>query len=136
MHNNEVMNVIYEELGIIESSNEEVEYLNEGKLKQIFMGLSIRPHQNIDVTLKKHEYPGYLNYIKKCKDIDDLKYLRRDISQGINTINTIMSKIEKGTDTKFSKKGITVKDCKATIKWFEDVARKTINDRIKELKNK
>lgn len=98
------------------------------------MGFKIHPHQNLDVTLKKHEYPGYINFIKKVKDKKGLDYLARDINTGINTIKKIIEKMENGKDTKYSSKGITVKDCQLTIDWFQNVAKKAVSDRKKELK--
>ena len=122
----------------------------EGYLNQVAMGFKIKPHQNLDETLKKHEYPGYLNLVKSCKKVEDLEYLRKDLN--LNTFNIIKDRIEAvnkyGVDApetkRFGKnikkmyidKGITVKDCDATIKWFKDVVRPAITARIKELKNK
>jgi hypothetical protein len=100
------------------------------------MGFKIHPHQNLDVTLKKHEYPGFINFIKKQKNIEDLNYIGRDINTGINTIKKIIEKMENGKDTKYSSKGITVKDCQLTIEWFQNVTKKAVSNRKKELKNK
>lgn len=127
MYDESVMNVIYEAIGI----HTDDDILEEGKLNRVFMGFKIHPHQKLEVTLKKHEYHGYINLIKKQKDIEDLNYIGRDISTSINTIKKIMEKIKNGTDTKYSDKGITVKDCEATIKYFKTVARKAISDRKK-----
>jgi hypothetical protein len=135
MYDKEVMDYIYESIGI-KKERESYTVLDEGKIGRIFMGLKIHPHQNLDVTLKKHEYPGFINFIKKQKDIEDLNYIARDINTGINTIKKIIEKMENDKDTKYSSKGITVKDCQLTIEWFQNVAKKAVSNRKKELKNK
>ena len=121
---------------------------NEGFLSQVTMGAKIKPHQDLPETFKKHEYPGYLNYIKSCKKVEDLEYLRKDVTSGLHTFRTIRDRISKcqngettenknyykGIKKKYIDKGITVKDCDATIKWFNDVVKPAITARIKELK--
>lgn len=109
-------------------------YFNEGKLNRITMGAKIHPHQNLDETLKKHEYPGLLNFANKQKDIDDLKYLRSDANSGLRTIDKIKKAIqEKDEKNKYVKLGITVRDCDLTIKWFKNTYIPAINKRLKEL---
>lgn len=105
------------------------------------MGFRIHPHQNLEETLKKHEYQGYLNFINKIKDPDDLKYLRTDVWQGIHTIEKIKeiiaddgSKYKNRDKNKYVKAGITVKDCELTVKWSKEVLLETIKTRLKELK--
>ena len=118
---------------------EDGEILNEGDYTfgQAIMGFRISPHQNLDKTLKTHQYPGMLNLVKKLKKVEDLQYLRKDTNQGISTIQTIREKIKEGDPSnKWVKKGITVQDCNLTIKWFKEVLLKEISNRIKEIKNK
>lgn len=113
------------------------EIITEGFWNQAVMGYKIHPHQNLEETLKKHEYPGILNFAKKQKDIGDLKYLRQDAYIGIKTVEKIKIKIQDNdTKNKYVKAGITIKDCDLTIKWFKEVYIKAINDKIKELKSK
>lgn len=101
------------------------------------LGFKIKPHQNLDETLKKHEYPGFLKLCKEAKDIEVVHYLRQDISVGISTIKKIRERINNGDSRvkKFTDKGITVKDCDLTIDWFETVCRKALNERAKELRS-
>lgn len=120
-----------------------VQYFEEGKISKITMGFRIHPHQDLVETLKKHEYPGYLNFVNKCKDIDDLKYLRQDTHQGINTIKRIReiiaddgTKYKNRDNSKYVKAGITTKDCDLTIKFYTDKVLPAITARIKELKEK
>ena len=128
-------------------ADEDIKALSEGALNRVTMGFRISPHQNADVTLKKHEYRGFLNLIKKTNDIDDLKYLRNDIHQGINLFSRIGERIDKcnklgkcnetktyydGIKKKYIDKGITSKDCEETIKWFKEVALAECNRKIKE----
>lgn len=102
-------------------------------LNRATFGFKIHPHQNIDKTLKKHEYPGLLKFYSTIKDMDDIKYMRNDLNSAIN----YCKKCKEGKYPKakeFAKKGITDKDYDATIKWYETVARKALNDRAEEIK--
>lgn len=128
----------------------EEEFLNEGHLNRVTMGFQIKNHQNLDVTLKKHSYPGYLELIKKQNNIEDLKYLRSDVNISINLVKNIKQRIEKvkkygdcGETHRYYKKineyiqkGITVRDCDLTLKWFKEICLKEISKKIKELKLK
>ena len=122
--------------------------LNENYFDRVVVGFKIKPHQNLDETFKKHEYPGYLNYIKNCKKLDVLEDFRKDNNVGTNQMKTIRDRISKcqngetsenkryykGIKKMYIDKGVTVKDCDATIKWFNDVVKPAITARIKELK--
>lgn len=122
--------------------------LNENYFDRVFVGFKIKPHQNLDETLKKHEYPGYLNYINNCTKLDVLEDFRQDNNIGTEQIKKIRDRISKcqNGETKENKnyykgikkmyidKGITVKDCDLTIKWFNDIVKPAINAKIKELK--
>jgi len=125
-------------------------FLNEGFINQAFMGLRIHPHQNIDETFKKHKYEGYLNLINRTKKLDDLIYIRKDIYLGLSTFKKVGDRIEKcsklgecdetknyykGIKKKYLDKGITYKDVELTIKWFKEVALKTLNEKIKKAKS-
>ena len=125
-------------------------FLNEGFINQTFMGLKIHPHQNIDETFKKHKYEGYLNLINRTKKVNGLEYIRKDIYLGISQFKKIGERIEKcsrlgecdetknyynGIKKKYLDKGITTKDVELTIKWFREVALKTLNERIKKIKS-
>ena len=123
---------------IVESST-----LNRAKF-----GFLIKPHQNIDETLKKHKYEGYLKFCKSLKNIDDLKYMRSDTNMGINTYRKIGERIElcksgkndknkgyyDGIKKQYMDKGITKNDCDLTIEWFKTTVLPAISERIKELK--
>ena len=101
-------------------------------LHKALFGFRIHPHQNLEVTLKKHEYLGLLNFIRKLNDEDDLRYMRSDAYNGIRTINKIRDKIDMGiAPPKY--KNITVNDCDLTIDWFKNVCIKEINARLKEI---
>ena len=120
-------------------------------LDKVTLGFKIKPHQNLDETLKKHEYPGFLKVCKEAKDIEVVHYLRQDINIGLNDIKSIRDRIDKinklgddhpqvknyvkGIKSKYIDKGITVKDCDLTIDWFETVCRKALNERAKELRS-
>ena len=130
--------------------NNDKKSVNEGFLSQLTMGAKIKPHQDLPETFKKHEYPGYLNYIKSCNKVEDLEYLRKDVTSALHTFRTIRDRIDKvnkygvglpetrayyaAIKKKYIDKGITVKDCDATIKWFTDVVKPAITAKIKELK--
>ena len=113
------------------------------------MGAKIKPHQNLDETFKKHSYPGLLNFVKNCNSINDLEYLKKDYSGALHTMKIIKERISicekmgecnktknyyKGIKKNYIDKGITVKDVDQTIKWFETIYIKTINDKLKSLK--
>jgi hypothetical protein len=102
------------------------------------MFLQPKPHMNIYQILKSHKYPGFLNLVNKVKEVDDLQYLRSDVHIGLNTYKTIRERLAKKDPRvdKYVKKGITVKDCDLTIKWFKEVVLPAISARIKELKSK
>jgi len=125
-------------------------FLNEGFINQTFMGLKVQPHQNVDETFKKHKYEGYLNLINRTKKLKDLEYIRKDIYLGISTFKKIGSRIDKcsrlgetnetknyykNIKKKYLDKGITSKDVELTIKWFKEVALKTLNEKIKKAKD-
>ena len=115
-------------------------------LNRATFGFKIKPHQDDVETLKKHKYEGYLNFCKSLKDIDDLKYMKRDASS--NHFKKIGERIElcksgkndknkayyDGIKKKYMDKGITKKDCDLTDQWFKTVVILAINERIKELK--
>jgi len=107
-------------MGLLISEQEEI-LINEGYFSQVTMGLKIHPHQNIDVTLKKHSYPGYLNFIRKCKKKEDLDYLRRDVYQGKTEFLKIRDRIEK-----INKLG----KCKETEKYYDGINKKFISKGI------
>lgn len=127
---------------------EESSIMNEGFWNQLSMGIKIKPHQTLDVTLKKHSYEGFLNLIRSTKKVEDLKYLRNDVHICINTIKTISARIDKcnklgecketasyykGIKKMYIDKGITAEDCNKTILWFKEVCIKEINQKIKSL---
>lgn len=124
-------------------------FLQESALNKITMGFKIKPHQNIDETFKKHKYEGLLNFAKKCNDIDDLKYLQKDLSISMHTFAKIRDRIVlcvkkgecketqayyKNIKKKYIDNDISAKDIDLTIEWFKNVYSKEISKRIKELK--
>jgi hypothetical protein len=130
--------------------NEEIDNYNESStLNRATFGFKVYPHQTLVETIKKHEYPGYLNFIKKCKNKSDLQYLRKDAYQGINTISKIRERIKTIEDegqsartknyyraikSKYIDKGIKVRDCDLTIEWYENVVLEEITNQLKKLK--
>ena len=122
--------------------------IREGYFTQLTMSARIKPHQNLDETLKKHSYPGFLNCAKTLKTVEDLKYLKDDVYSALPTFEKIRQRIIKCNkmgeckETKsyykniqkmYISKGITDKDCELTIKWFKEECIPVINKRIKEL---
>jgi hypothetical protein len=116
---------------------------------KILLATKVKPRQELDETYKKHSHPGYLNMIKSLKDLDDVNYIRKDIGVWDYNSKKIKERLEKCyklgdcaetknyykfIKKKYIDKGITVKDVEATNKWFNEVARKALNDRAKELK--
>ena len=83
--------------------------------------------------IKKHEYPGYIKFIKAwIRDSEDIQYIENDINFCIN----YCKKCKEGKNREIkelAEKGITDKDYDATIKWYETVARKALNDKAKEI---
>lgn len=147
------MNTLFESVynELINGTFNATDFVEEGFLNQLTMGLQIKPHQDLATSLKKHEYPGFLNLIKKTNNIDDLKYLRNDINTGISMINRITERITKcnklgevnetksyykGINKKYISKGITEKDCEKYVKWLKEVCKPEITKRIKELNDK
>jgi hypothetical protein len=132
---NEELNKALRESSYMFDTDDEI--LTEGSLNRATMGLRIKPHQNLDETLKKHEYSGLLNFALKQKNIDDLRYLRADAYVGIKQIEKVKKAIqEKNINNKYVKEGnIKIKDCDLTIKWFKNKYIPAISERIKELSN-
>lgn len=124
-------------------------FLNEGVVSQIFLVRKIKPKMEITDAYKKHSYPGLLNMVKNTDNINDLKYLLKDITVTNNQVKIIAERIDKcnklgnctetknyykGIKSKYIDKGVTSKDMEAYREWLNDVYRKAIQDKIKESK--
>lgn len=91
-----------------------------------------------------------LKMAKECKNMDEIKYLRKDIPNGrtyLQNQKNIVTKVEKGDTSglnesqvkygqKLIKSGVTSEKLDAHLKWIETTYRDAINERAKELKNK
>ena len=100
--------------------------------------------------MSDNDYSLFLLEKNKSNKVEDLEYLRKDVTSALHTFRTIRDRIDKvnkygvglpetrayyaAIKKKYIDKGITVKDCDATIKWFTDVVKPAITARIKELK--
>lgn len=124
-------------------------FLNEGVVSQIFLVRKIKPKMEITDAYKKHSYPGLLNMVKNTDNINDLKYLLKDITVTNNQVKIIAERIDKcnklgncaetknyykGIKNKYIDKGVTGKDMEAYREWLNDVYKKAIQDKIKESK--
>ena len=137
---------------------ESFEYIEEGYLNQLFMSVPIKaynaknktPINNMGDLLKYHKNPGLVNYVKNCKKIEDLRYIKKDSGSHmiIPQIKVIKERISlckelgecdktksyyKGIKKLYLDRGITEKDCDATIEWCKELD-KLIADKIAELK--
>jgi hypothetical protein len=129
---------------------DDIDTLNEGFLNRVTLGLKIKPHMDTHEILKKHSYPGFVDAINKTNDIEDLKYLKKDCNYACNEefkkIKDRIAKCKKlgkcketqnyydGIYRMYINKGVTEKDCEATIKWYKEKVIPLINNRIKEVR--
>ena len=135
--------VIYED-----KTEDYIERLQLTESNKVIMGFKIHPHQNLDETLKKHSYEGYLNFIKNKADLSDIEYIRKDYQLGLNTMKKIRNRMDlinkeglsnntkkyyKGIKSKYIDKGITINDIDSTIKWYENNIPNALSVRKKEL---
>lgn len=147
----------YNDLYVNESLHK---FMDENKFlsfwRDAIAGLKIHPHQSQDETLKKHSYPGFLNYINKINYLSELEYIRRDTYMGITYFTNLKTRykmylegdsihdhetrtLKKGLDKlckELEDKGVELSDFDPTIKWFREVALKAITARKKYLKEK
>ena len=114
----------------------------------IILAFKIEPHQSLEESFKKHSYPGYLNLINKCNDLEDLEHLKKDAELGSTRFDIIAKRIDKCKDGeneenssyyKYIKKhyidnGITLDDVYKYRNWYKDVAYVRIKEKIKEIK--
>ena len=144
----------------IESTNESSIYLEDGKyfntlnessyLHKLILLKYCKPRQDLAVSFKKHEYPGYLNMIDHLKDLDDIAYIRQDIRLGLADADRIGERLElcqngenkenkkyyKGIKKLYIDKGITKSDVEANKNWLNTVAKEKLNSKAKELREK
>lgn len=103
---------------------------------------------NMTDLIKHHKNYGLEVYVKKSKDIEELKYIRDDTRQIKPILTKIRNRIDlinqkgecketknyyKGIKKLYLDKGIKLSDVDKTIEWYEEFM-KLISDRIKELK--
>lgn len=135
--------------------------LNEGKLHDFadnnkFLQnlrkqfINISPYQSPDVTIIKHEYPGYLKYIQTRKYKSDLEhFINNDIPGSANFFNAMKQTYAnylKGTNTgnkeadkmleNLKEHKVTGKDFSETVKWLKTVCVQAAKDRMKEVEEK
>ena len=67
--------------------------------------------------------PRLLNMVKKCKTMDDIEYLRRDLNAG----KVQLTKLAKNRPE-------IAKQCNAHIKWLGTEYREALNNRAKEIR--
>lgn len=130
------------------------ECIEEGTFNQLIMQLPIQkyniqhktPINNVADLIKYHKNPGLDNYVTKCKDTDDLAYLRRDTRTVIPTLNTIRDRITdcrkgetnknkgyyKNIKKKYLDNDLSEKDVDLTLTWVKDVCNR-ITNKIKQL---
>lgn len=123
-------------------------YIHESStLHKAFLGFKIKPHQNLWESAKKHSYPGFLEFVKKCNDVDDLKYLLKDTSTAYPALNKMADKLDdakknpapddrgyRAVKKEFIDRGITGDDIRKYCDWLKNVWTPACKDRIKELK--
>lgn len=108
----------------------------------------IKPHQDLAESAKKGSYPGLLNFVQKCKNIDEIEDVKKDCKYlNFTAIKERIANCKDGENAsnfKYYKKikkiyldkGVTEKDIEKYEKWIKDVLIPACNDRIKELKKK
>lgn len=87
-----------------------------------------------------------LKMVKSCKDINELKYLKNDLSmaksylnkladdvKNVDNLNYKMSESKRANIKKKIKKGMTVKKIESHLKWLDEVYKPAIKEREKEL---
>lgn len=128
------------------------DWINESTLGKITIGLKVKPAQDLVTSFKKHSHPGLMNALKSCKDADDVRYMKKDISNSIRTLEIISQRVkyfsthdpdpEDETEIKICKyirkhyidKGVKYTDVDAYAKWLKDKFIPACNSRLKELK--
>lgn len=130
------------------------EYIEEGTFNQIIMQLPIQkyniqhktPINNVADLIKYHKNPGLDNYVAKCKNADDLSYLKRDTRTVIPTLKKIRDRITeckkgetnknkgyyKNIKKKYLDNDLSEKDVDLTLTWVNDVCKR-ITNKIKQL---
>ena len=132
-------------------------YVSEGFINQLVMSAPVKayniknktPINNMSDLIKYHKNPGLINYVNKCDNIDDLKYIKEDTNTITPSVKIIKERITlckqmgdcsktasyyKFIKRKYIDAGITEKDCDATIQWVKDF-NKVINIKVGRLGN-
>ena len=126
-------------------------YIHEtSTIHKAFIGFKIKNQQDLWESAKKGSYPGLLEFINKCDEIDDLDYLNGEIKfTADQTCNTIKERIEKckngeSNENKkyysFIKKnyidrGVKPSDIEKYKNWLKNTLSPRISERKKELRN-
>ena len=115
------------------------------------LSFRIKDKQKFQEILKAHKYEGILNFVKSTNKIGDLEYLKKDyqsikplctkLIERIDKCNKLgeckeTKKYYKGVKKHYIDNGVTSKDVQLTLKWYEEVYKPAILNRIKELKSK
>ena len=90
-----------------------------------------------------------LKMVSRCNNMEEIKYLRTDISQARQAIKKRISLLEKAHDPdaymdesqrrhviKYERKGVTIEALKEWDRWIETTYRTALNDRAAVIKNR
>lgn len=134
-----------------ESVNKKKEIsINEGYINQLLMPFKAGGSTALWKVFKDHKYEGYLKIIDSCKDESDIRYLQQDMSIGKRQFKVIRERIQNCQHGKnaenatyydninklYMSHGVTPKDVDLTNEWYDTVARKRLNEKAKEIRDK
>ena len=114
----------------------------------VFIKYSFKNMYNIE-NIKKR----YIEIINNCKTIEDVDYLKKDLNNAIKQLTQFIipsfkllnkDKSELTSEDKlalhyvkmYNKYGSTEKDIKKYVEWLKTDAKKLLNDKTKEIRNK
>ena len=130
------------------------QYIQESNLSFTFKNIPIYAKYAFknygDLNVSKERY---IKLINNCKNMEDIKIIRNDIPDGIKYFNEILLpsyKLQNKDKDKLTPKekallkkikpyikaGTTEKDIKDYVNWLKTDARKLLNDKAKEIRNK
>lgn len=135
----------------LEELLDESSALSKATLGLRINGIDALTGKGVYNVLKEHGNKKFLAYVQKSKDIDELRYLRRDTMQSVAFFDKLVERIQKseklgeceetkkyykGIKKMYLDKGITSKDVIATRSFTKQQILPAITKRIEELSKK